>query len=70
MPFESVMVWPFAWGQRLAEGTPVEEETVLDETELDETELEDAEFDDAELERAEVTVLDELVAVCFKNPEM
>ena len=65
MPFESVMVWPFAWGQ-----TPVEEETVLDETELDETELEDAEFDDAELERAEVTVLDELVTVCFKNPEM
>lgn len=60
MPFESVMVWPFAWGQRLAEGTPVEEET----------ELEDAEFDDIELERAEVTVLDELVTVCFKNPEM
>lgn len=66
LPLASVIIWPFACGQRLAEellDAAAEDETVVDETVLEDVEL--AEVDEAELE-AET----ELEVDCFKNPAM
>jgi hypothetical protein len=57
LPLESVMIWPFAAGQRLAEELEdalVEEEVTLEERMLEE---------------AVVLVLAELETEFFKNPE-
>lgn len=54
------MIWPFAWGQRLAE--ELLDAAAEDETVVDETVLEDAELDEADEVELEVD--------CFKNPAM